>query len=442
MMALAWPLIVASSFWSLQMSIDRFFLGHYDLNALAAVTGVVGVFWAPMALIHQTVSYLATFVAQYIGANEKEKIGCATWQSIYIAVIGGLLFLLHIPFAEMIFDFFNHSDALKPLEVEYFTFICFSALPTALVAAASGFFTGLEKTKTVMWINAVGLVANFLFDYLFIFGNLGFPEMGIRGAALGTTFANFCAAIFGFYLLFKSENEEAYNIRSHFRLDFKMFKQFLYFGIPNGLQWALEGLAFTAFLIIVGRMPNGEAALASSGILVTLLMLGILPAMGMGQAVLVEVGTNIGKKNIPGAERRVSIGLQLTWIYGLLMGLLLLFFSEPIVGLFASDQGAALWVEIFKQLEILVPLLAVFLIFDATQLILNFAVKGAGDTRFPSFVSLIAPWPIFVLPTWLLADLDTGIYWAWGAGVLYVFALAVIFALRYKYGPWRTMKVI
>ena len=71
-----------------------------------------------------------------------------------------------------IFTMIGHSPAMRDLEQQYFDAICWSALPTALVAVFSGFFTGLGVTRTVMWINAVGLVVNVIFDYLFISGRL------------------------------------------------------------------------------------------------------------------------------------------------------------------------------------------------------------------------------------------------------------------------------
>jgi len=66
---MAWPLIVANSFWNLQLTIDRIYLGHFSTEALAASMAVMGVFWVPMALLQQTAAYLMTFVAQYFGAK-------------------------------------------------------------------------------------------------------------------------------------------------------------------------------------------------------------------------------------------------------------------------------------------------------------------------------------------------------------------------------------
>ena len=91
---IAWPLIIANSFWNLQMTIDRVFLGMLSTEALGAAVTVMGVFWVPMALLQQTASYITTFVAQYYGADERSKIGEAIWQSLFVSVLGGVLITL------------------------------------------------------------------------------------------------------------------------------------------------------------------------------------------------------------------------------------------------------------------------------------------------------------------------------------------------------------
>ena len=244
--AMAWPLIIANSFWNIQLTIDRLFLAQYATEALGAAQAVMGVFWTPMALLQQTAAYLMTFVAQYLGANEKDRIGPAVWQSIYISIFGGLLLLFLIPLAPQIFKTMGHSQKITLLEIEYFEMICYSALPMSLVASASSFFSGLSLTRVVMWINCVGMIANVFFDYLLIFGNWGAPAMGIAGAGLATTLANCCGAAFALYLVFSSKDRRTYHLLSGWRWDTNLFKRYM-FGLPSGLQWSLEGLAFTSF---------------------------------------------------------------------------------------------------------------------------------------------------------------------------------------------------
>src|SRR5690606_29446004 len=128
-------------------------------------------------------------------------------------------------------------------------------------------------------------------------------------------------AIFGLYLVFKYKREDIYNITTSWRIDIDLMKRFIKYGFPSGLQWALEGLAFTVFLIFVGHMENGEAALASSGIVVTVMMLAILPALGMAQAVSILVGQNLGEQTPHLAEEVTWSGLQVAMLYIVTIGI-------------------------------------------------------------------------------------------------------------------------
>src|SRR5690349_15683712 len=126
---IAWPLILANSFWNLQLTIDRIFLGQYSTDALGAAMAVMGVFWTPMALVQQTAAYSMTFVAQYYGAKKLDRIGPAVWQAIFLGVAGGSIFLLFMPGASTLFNWIGHSEHMRPLEIEYFKSLCYSAAP-------------------------------------------------------------------------------------------------------------------------------------------------------------------------------------------------------------------------------------------------------------------------------------------------------------------------
>jgi multidrug resistance protein, MATE family len=191
----AWPLIIANSFWNLQLTIDRIFLGMFSTEALGAAMAVMGVFWVPMALLQQTAGYVTTFVAQYHGAKEDHKIGGCVWQAFHVSIIGGIGFLLLNLLSPKFFAMVGHTPVVQELEIAYYNSLAYSALPTALVAAISGFFTGLGKTQIVMGINLTGLVLNAILDYLLIFGNLGFPKLGVEGAGYATAIATYGAAV-------------------------------------------------------------------------------------------------------------------------------------------------------------------------------------------------------------------------------------------------------
>jgi multidrug resistance protein, MATE family len=439
---IAWPLIVANSFWNIQLTIDRVFLGQYSTEALGAAMAVMGVFWTPMALLQQTSAYVTTFVAQYFGAKRFNMIGPALWQALYVGIIGGALFMLLIYAAEPIFNFIAHEEKTRLLEIEYFKSLCYSAMPTAIVAAVSGYYTGLGNTKIIIAINCVGLVGNAILDYLLIFGNFGFPQLGVAGAGYATAIATWFAAFYGLWLIFKDRHAKEYAILQSWRIDTDLMKRFIKYGLPSGLQWALEGLAFTVFLIIVGRMPNGTAALAASGIVVTVMMLSIMPTLGMAQAVMVLVGQHLGEKNPTAAEESTWSGLQVAAMYIAMMGVSFLLIPQFYLSWFHNDENAAVWSQVSVIVPILLAYVALFTLFDSMNLVFSFALKGAGDTRFVTFVALLMPWPFMVLPTWFMKDWDGAIYWAWAAASLFIILQAFVFLARFKGGKWKQMSVI
>jgi len=441
-LGIAWPLVVANSFWNLQLTIDRVFLGTLSTEALAASMAVSGVFWTPMALLQQTAAYLTTFVAQYYGAKRPEMIGASLWQAIYVSVIGGILILSLIPLCGPFFFWVGHAPSLLGLEVDYFAALCYSAMPTALVAVASSFFTGLGSTRVIIGINCVGFICNALLDYLLIFGHFGFPALGIAGAGYATTISNWIAAAYGFSLVFNRANEKNFGVASRWQFNGELMKRYLKFGVPSGMQWALEGLAFTVFLIVVGRMANGPAALAASGIVVTVMMLAILPAMGVAQAASVLVGQHLGEKRPQQAETWTWTGLQIAVTYIVAVGSTFVLFPGFYLSWFHNPSDPALWGQVSTIVPYLLMYVALFTSFDSMNMVFSFALKGAGDTRFVTAVALFMPWPLMVLPTWLVKDWDGAVYWAWGAASFYIIAQAGVFLARFVGGKWKSMSVI
>lgn len=439
---IAWPLIIANSFWNLQITIDRIFLGMFSTEALGAAMAVMGVFWVPMALLQQTAGYVTAFVAQYYGAEENEKIGSSVWQSIHVSIIGGLLFLTLNFASSWFFSLADHSPSVQALEVEYYNSLAFSALPTALVAAVSGFFTGLGKTRTVTLINLTGLILNVILDYALIFGNLGFPKMGTAGAGYATAIATFGAAAFGLALIFSQENERLYRIRSSWRPDFGLIRQFLRFGLPSGFQWALEGLAFTVFLMIMGKMQNGPAVLAASSIAITVMMLSVLPSMGVAQSVMTLVGQHLGSHEPEEAEAVTYGGIKLCLIYMTVVGISFYIVPEFYISWFKNEENILLWKDTQMLAMQILKLVAIFTAMDSVYFNVSFALKGAGDTRFVSLMALTVPWPLFVLPAYLMKDLPNAVFLSWGSVAVYAFIITGILLLRFRGGKWKKMSVI
>jgi MATE family multidrug resistance protein len=441
-LSLAWPLIIANSFWNLQLTIDRIFLGQLSTESLGAAMAVMGIFWVPMALLQQTAAYVTTFVAQYFGAGQNDKIGSCVWQSLYICLFGGIGFLGLNFLSAGFFEWVGHSPSVQQLEVEYFNSVAFSALPTALVAAISGFFTGLGRTKIIIAINCVGLVLNALLDYLMIFGNWGFPAMGVAGAGYATAIATYGAAAFGLVLVMTQNYQRQFRILSDWKPSLAIIKSYVRYGLPSGLQWALEGLAFTVFLIIMGAAKGGDAALASSSIAVTVMMLSVLPSMGVAQAVMTVVGQSLGAKQADHAESATWTGVQISMLYMTCVAISFYLIPEFYLSWFHNEQNPELWNTVKSITSDLLKIVAIFTILDSIYLNISFSLKGAGDTRFVSLIALIVPWPVMVLPTYLFRNHDNAPVIAWSFGALYSLTIALILIWRFRRGGWKSINLL
>ena len=187
---LAVPMILSFGSWSLMHFVDRMYLSWYDRDALAAALPAGILSFTLGTFFLGTAGYVNTFVAQYVGAGRPKRVGASVWQGIHFSVVSGLLLMGLIPAAPWIFDGVGHEPAVQVGEVVYFQVLCIGWIPMLVMPAVSSFFSGRGDTRTVMWVNVLAASTNILLDYCLIFGSLGFPEMGIRGAAWATVLAH------------------------------------------------------------------------------------------------------------------------------------------------------------------------------------------------------------------------------------------------------------
>jgi MATE family multidrug resistance protein len=440
LLKIAWPLILVNSFWTFEVALDRMLLSRVGSLEVAASVPAAGLFWTPFILLQNTAAYATTFVAQYLGANRRRRVGPAVWQALHFSCFAGLLFLLLVPCADRLVAFGGHPPALRQLEVRYFQSLCFSALPTLITAASTSFFAGLGKSRTVLAINGFGLFVNAVAGYALIFGRIGCPALGIEGAGWATVIGSTAAAIVSLVVLFQREFDAEYCTRRGWRLEPALLGRLLYYGVPNGMHWFLESLALTVFLFLIGRL--GEVDLAASNIAFTVNNVAFFPAVGLGQAVAILVGQRLGQNRPELAERTAWVGFGLAWTYMSMMAGLYVLAPGLFIVLFAVQGPAEQATAIALLTATLLRFVAFYSLFDSLNAVFSFALRGAGDTHFVTAAAFGLSWPVMVIPTWLAWRFGWGLYWAWGFVSIYVVLLGLIFLARFRGGKWKSMRVI
>lgn len=437
---LALPLMVSHSVLTLQVIVDSIMLGRLSSEAVGAQGMAVALFWTPMILLQLTAGYATTFVAQYVGARQDERVGPAVWQGLHFSLLAGVGFLLFLPLAGPLAELLGHALTLREAEVTYFRCLCFSALPTLVIAAATSFFAGQGKTWTVCGVNAAGVLVNGLLDYAWIFGEWGFPAWGVAGAGWATVAGQSVSAALAVALFLLPRYRGRFATLRGWRFDPALFGRLLRFGVPGGLQVALDILAFTLFLAFVGRL--GTAELTATMIAFRLNMLVFMPAFGVSQAVSILVGQRIGEGRPAVGERSTYAGFRLVFAFMSVVAAAYVLAPGPLLDLFRSGESAGRWADVAAVVPTLLVFVAVYTLFDGMNLVFSFALKGAGDTRYVMLVSLLLSWPLLVMPTWATWYYGWGLYWAWAFASLYIIVQALCYLHRFRRGYWKRMRVI
>ncbi|OEU47510.1 MAG: hypothetical protein BA862_02830 [Desulfobulbaceae bacterium S3730MH12] len=441
--AVCLPLVLSMSAATLMTFTDRIFLANYSLNAISAALPAGITSYLFVAFFGGVGGYAGVFIAQYTGRGYHSKVGRVLWQGIYFTLGSGICFwLLALFAAEPLFTFAGHPQDVQELERIYFSILCKGAVFSVATVTLSTFFTGRGLTRPVMLITFLGVIINIPLDYALIFGYGIFPELGIKGAAIATVNAWVIEVVCLAFLIFTRKNDQRFGVFSAYQFDRKIFAGLMRFGIPGSLQFTLDILAFTLFVLIVGRI--GKLELAATNIVISINSLAFMPSMGVSQGISVLVGQALGRKEPQQAARYVWSSVQLLAAYIICLDLLFIFAPEFILGPFLSAQQSSADQAIVLELcRKLLYIIAAYLLFDGLYMVFSGALRGAGDTRFMMKAIALISMSCFVLPVYIgvqFFQIDIISAWLWV--VLFIVLLFCVSCWRYRVGLWKKMLVI
>jgi len=242
-------------------------------------------------------------------------------------------------------------------------------------------------------------------------------------------------------IVFRPAHQAAYGTLRGWRFEPALFGRLIRFGLPSGLQYSLEILAFAIFMMIVGRI--GTAELAASSIAFNFNLIVFMPMVGLAIAVSSLVGRYLGGDRPEVAERTVYRALAVSLSYMTLCGIAYVGMPSLLLLPYAvGPEGAAL--DSVRPIAIvLLRFVAVYSIFDAMNLVFAAGLKGAGDTLYPLWLTVVLSWSLLLLPSYFLCVVGgAGVYTAWTAASAYVIVLGVLMWRRFRGGRWRSMRVI
>ena len=440
LLGIALPMIVSNAAETLMMFVDRMFLSRLGREHLAAaMTGGLTLF-VMMTFFLGLIGYVNALVAQYLGAGRKSRCAVAAAQGLILGLASYPLILLVLPLGRVLLSHSDHDPLQHELELVYFSILGWGSVMALLRCALSGFFCGLGRTRVVMVANVLAMLVNVAANYVLIFGRLGFPALGIRGAAYGTLLGSGAGLVLMLAAYLWPSIRREFDTLGGMRLAPDVLRTLFRFGFPSGVEFFLNLAAFNAFV----QMFHSYGRDAAAAITITFNwdFVAFFPLMGFSMAVTSLVGRYMGAGRPDMAARSAFSGLKAANLYAGAMSLLFFFCPGPLVSVFARGPSAHEYEQVIPLAVMTLRLAGLYTLADAALTVFAGALRGAGDTRWTMKVSVVLHWMMAVAGYIMIRVLDAPPVLSWLVFCLMVLVLAFVLGLRFVGGRWRDIQVI
>jgi len=429
---LAWPVMLQHLLMSVMFLSDTIMLGWYSQSALAAV-GLSGPITMMIRLTLMCIPISATaMVARSVGEQNGLKTSTNAVTALTIGIIlGGIISLVGAAVAGNIVAIFTEpSSALYKEAVTYLSITLSAFVMNYIFFIATAILRGAGDTRTPLMVTIFANLLNIIGDYILIYGKLGFPEMGVRGAAISTFGSSVIEGLILLYFLFSKKSAVRLSIRSFWLVNKATLKTLLQIALPAALEPMITHLGSLLFLKIVSGL--GQASLATHHVILRIESLSFMPGMGLSVATAALVGQYLGAKRTDLANLTCRQSIRFALVIMGFLGLAFLTFPSHIISVFTGDSEVrALGILCLMIAAIEQPFLGYAMIHLGT-------FRGAGDTKIPLFINFIGVWLIRLPLAFLFANVfHWGLAGAWLTMPIDWMIRAVIYNIIYKTGRWK-----
>lgn len=420
---LAFPVTIAQAAVLLGGLIDLAFIGPFGTEAIAAVS-------IANALCATLFNFLDGFrlattvlIAKAAAAGNWPKATAVVNSGLFLAAVIGLMLAAFAPNISNTVYALAGSGPMKYYGADYLTVWLWTTPLILFSYVLIGLFRGLGDTATPLYSTVAVCLLNVLFDYLFVFGGLGFPSVGVKGAAWGTGLANLAGLVFiGCLVLKKRLTNRCVNLRQPF---FRHIPEYISLAAAVGLNTGFTLLALLLFVWLI--KPLGSTALAVHQITLQVFNFAYLPAVGFLITASIIVPRLIAKRQ-QGLLVSTAVRICQTSFGVILVTSGLLFVFSATVGRFFSPVDHL----VAEQAAQTIRLVCLGQLFSSVYLVLRGVLTGCQDTRFIVFEGLISGYLIFLpLAYWLAIQSGYGIWGGYLAFLIWCVTDCLALAFRF-----------
>ena len=384
LLIIAVPIMLSNIISQLQMLIDRIFLGQANDLYMSALSNVTAPIWATMSFCFSIVAGASILISQSVGADERGDIEEYAGAMIkYNNIIPALLFLFWLLLSEPVFWLMGVSDNLMPMCLSYARFYAPVFLLTGLGGSLSVILQTSNYTKPLVVYGALRAGLNIALDYVLIYGKLGFPVMGIKGAAIATTIAEYIGGIFILYVIYTSKKIptkpslkgiKAAKLRTYIT------------SAKLGVNTALEDFAWNVGNLLLIRILNtiNEFAAGIYSIIFGVEVLAVVIVGAIGSSTMTLTSEATGKRDVKQYKGVCICAYSLCAIVAVIMVILGIAIPEQIISLFTKDSS------VITTSSVYLLIVGINLFSKSANIIIGNGIRGSGDTKWMLYTQMVS----------------------------------------------------
>jgi len=430
----ALPAIAGLSTQMVVSLVDTAMVGRIEDATYALAAMGIGVLatWALISFFSSLATGIHVVVARKFGEGDYISCGVTLNNSLLLAVlIGAVVAMVGVFFSYPIAHLFAADETVGNYASEYL-YYRFMGIPFFLISVSfRGFFFGISKTKIFMFSGVITNLLNIIFNYIFIYGEFGFPKMGLAGAGLGSTLATAFDGFFYIAIIMLPSYRRRFQNLKHLVLNKNIISAIVKISLPVSFQNVFILIGFLSFVSITGIIGTLEQAATQA--IISTLFISFLPCFGFGIAVQTLVGNNLGAKKFNLAKIYGFETAKVASIYTMILGFIFMIIPQYVLLITTNDQTI---------INTAVPSLRVAgfaQIFYGVGVVLANGLQAAGRSFYVMKSEVITNLLIFVpLAYFLGVYLELGLTWAWMALPVYIILYSLVIYLKFNSVDWHT----
>ncbi|MDO9414733.1 MATE family efflux transporter [Pararhizobium sp.] len=398
---------------------DVLMVGRLGTVELAAMVLAAQVFFTVFIFGSGFANAVVPMVAQAQGRGNPVSVRRSVRMGMWVVIAYGIITAPVLWNAEAVLLFMGQQPDVAALAGSYLRVAQWGIFPALLFMVLRGFLSALERAGIILYVTLATLVLNAALCYVLVFGNFGFPALGIIGAAIAALIVNTLSFVMALIYIETRDETRAYELFIRFwRADWTAFWEVVVLGLPIAITILAEVSLFTVASLLMGMI--GTVELAAHGIALQFASIAFMIPLGLAQVATVRIGLAHGRRDAEGIKRAAIAVLVIGCVIALIGSIIFALFPLDLAALYL-DTSRADAASVLAYAGPLIVIAGAFQVVDGLQALAAGMLRGLKDTTVPMILALISYWAIGFTSAYVLAfPMGLG-----GIGVWYGFLIGL-----------------